>query len=977
MRRACRLSVTWVAALGVVSLLAASNAYAVPRVASNAAAASAGVAGAGAHPAGARMPGPDSAAATGASDVVDLGAGGWRVASSAVARQPGARISAPGFKASGWLRIRNDDAGAPGTEIEALLQNGRCRRIFYSNRMQQCFGQMTRIGQDTIRRFAVPWWWRTDFRAHLTRGQAASLIVNGVIGAADVWVNGTAIATQAVVTGAYTRFSFPVTRLIRPGTNTVAIEVQPNNPNQMFTTDNVDWTQIPPDNNTGIQFPVQLQVAGPLAAGNSYVSQSDTANLSRAALTVTTSVTNTTGTAQAGTVTATIAPPGRGPAITVSQQVTVPPRSTRSVRFSPRDYRRLTIRHPQVWWPYQLGPQPLYTLRVSVSQNTTTLNSTRETFGIRTVTSYLTGHNTIEPAGARAFAINGVPIVIRGGGFDPDLFLHYSAADTARQIALMKNMGLNAIRLEGHIMPASFFEQMDRAGILVNGGFQCCDAWEFYSKPTKAQLAILRNSAQTIGSNLRDHPSVFSFQWSDNQPVPAQARVSIAGFRAAGFYPQVPLIASAEYNSTPALGQAGEKEGPYDWVPPSYWYDTTHLGSDPTVTNAGGAWGYDSEQSGGDTVPTIDSLRRFLSPADLASLWRDFGANQYHANYEGIKHTGYAFGTLYNFDKAMTRRYGRPSSLARYVEEAQVAEYENTRAQFEAYIDHAHARPLPSTGTIYWQVNKGWPSLLWDLYNSDGDQPGSYFGVQEANRTLHVLYALDTGTVTVDNLGGAAARGLSVQAKVYSTAGTLLGDETARGISLASQQVRTGVLRPGVPATTAPPAKARTYFVELLLRNRAGSVIDRNVYWLSTQRDVVNWNKTLGEPQARLRQYANLTALQSLTPAAVSVSAVTRRQAGPDGANLATTVRITNTSASSVAFFLRADVRRGTAAGQEKPGDNELRSSTWQGNDITLWPGESQTLVVTYRSADLRGATPVVSVDGWNAARTDVAAPVP
>ncbi len=69
------------------------------------------------------------------------------------------------------------------------------------------------------------------------------------------------------------------------------------------------------------------------------------------------------------------------------------------------------------------------------------------------MTSYLTGSNAIEPSGARAFKINGVPIVIRGGGWSPNLFLHYSAADTAKQIALMKNMGVNAIRLEGHIMP--------------------------------------------------------------------------------------------------------------------------------------------------------------------------------------------------------------------------------------------------------------------------------------------------------------------------------------------------------------------------------------------------------------------------------------------------------------------------------------------------------------------------------------------
>ena len=44
--------------------------------------------------------------------------------------------------------------------------------------------------------------------------------------------------------------------------NTLALEVYPNNPNTMFTLDNVDWTQIPPDNNTGIQFPIQLHTSG-------------------------------------------------------------------------------------------------------------------------------------------------------------------------------------------------------------------------------------------------------------------------------------------------------------------------------------------------------------------------------------------------------------------------------------------------------------------------------------------------------------------------------------------------------------------------------------------------------------------------------------------------------------------------------------------------------------------------------------------
>jgi exo-1,4-beta-D-glucosaminidase len=919
---------------------------------------------------------------TGASDVTDLGAGGWQVASSATATQPGAQISAPSFDAHSWLRVANDSAGAPGTEIEALLQNGRCpgdpglqpvnrssdsrHSVFFSDNMRKCYGYENQIGADTVPLFRVPWWWRTSFNLHLRPGQHATLIVNGVIGAASVWVDGHEVATQATVTGAYTRFAFPISGLLHSGRNAVAIKVSPNNPNTMFTVDDVDWNQIPPDNNTGIQFPVQLAVDGALSDSNAHVLEANAPDFSRSTLTVETDVTNNTDLTQTGQVNAVITFPDHHRGIGAATTVTVAPNSTKTVVF-----HGLTISRPAVWWPYQLGAQPLYQLSTSVSQHGKTLNSTSETFGIRTVTSYLTGHSPAEPAGARAFKINGVPIVIRGGGFSPDIFLHYSAADIARQIALMKNMGVNTIRLEGHIMPPGFFEQMDRAGILINAGYQCCDAWQLQDShlTSPADYKIIRLSALTLGRELRNHPSVDSFQWSDDPPVPKQEAVSLAAFHQADF--QDPLIASAEYNASPKLGQAGEKEGPYDWVPPNYWYSMQYDKHDSTQTNAGGAWGYDSEESAGDTIPTIDSLHRFMSAGDLSALWRNRLANQYHANYEPRCGSGYTFGTLCHFDTALRARYGAWSSLDQYVEMAQAQDYEDTRAQFEAYIDHAHHGPLPSTGTIYWQMNKGWPSLLWNLYGSDADQAGSYFGTQEANRSLHVSYALDTGTVTADNLSGRTEAGLSVRARVYSLGGILLDDQSASGITLASQQVRTGLLTPKVPAGSP----TRVYFVELELRQH-GALVDRNVYWLSTHQDVTNFAKSLDLPQGIISQYARLKALQTLRAGHVSVRAATVRRAGPDGADLATTVTIRDTSASAVAFLLRADVRRGTAGGRVLPGDSELQSSIWQGNDITLFPGQSQTLTVSYDSASLRGATPVITVSGWNVPLTVVPAPV-
>jgi exo-1,4-beta-D-glucosaminidase len=903
-----------------------------------------------------------------------VGLGGWQVQSSAQATQAGAQISAPGFAPTSWLHVRPDDGGAVGTELNALVQTGHCPNVFFSTNMKDCFGYMDSVGPETIPQFSVPWWFRTNFRSD---GHAANtdLIVNGVVGEADVWVNGHEIATRDTVQGDYTRYTFDVSGLLHHGANTLALEVYPNDPSTMFTLDNVDWTQIPPDNNTGIQFPIQLHSSGPLALSNSHVVQDNASDLSSSSLTVKADVTNHATTAQSGVLSATVdAPSGR--LIDVHRSVTVAPGATQTVSFSPGDDPSLLIDHPDVWWPIGMGAHPLYGLRTELRERGSAPDSQSETFGIRTISTRLVGASPIAPQGSRQFLVNGVPFVFRGGGWSEDLFLRYSSADTADQIAMIRNLGLNGIRTEGKQLPDDFYEQMDRAGVLVDAGFQCCDAWQLQDSGLTSDhdFAVLELSALTIGQNLRNHPSIMNFSWSDNQPTRRQEAVSIQGFQQADF--QEPLIASAEYKSSPQLGPSGEKEGPYDWVPPSYWYDTSHYDPDDSSrTNVGGAWAFDSEAGNGHTVPTLDSIRRFMSPFEQQMLWQNPDYNQYHANYEpdlpGPDNGGYSFGTLHDLDAAISSRYGSWSSLDQYVEEAQVQNYETQRAEFEAYIDHSTKQDAPSTGIVYWQLNKGWPTLLWDLYNHDFDQAGSYFGAKKANEPLHVLYAYDDGSVSVDNLGNRDRDGLSVQAKVYGVDGKLLDDRTARGVSVAGQGVATGVLHPSVPAATTPPAAPKTYFVELLLQ-RHGAVVDRNVYWLSTQQDEVDWDKTIGNPQATMSQFANLSQLQGLAAARVSVRAQTTTQSG---GRASTSVTITNASNKpTVAFFLRADIRRGSASGRPAGGDDEVLPVFWSDNDVTLWPGESETLQASYRSSDLHGASPVVSVSAWNVATQDVAA---
>ena len=62
-------------------------------------------------------------------------------------------------------------------------------------------------------------------------------------------------------------------------------------------------------------------------------------------------------------------------------------------------------------------------------------------------------------------------------------------------------------------------------------------------------------------------------------------------------------------------------DGPYDWVPPAYWYSD----------KLGGAFGFDSEMSAGVTIPLLEDVTRMLSPLEQDALWKYPKVRQYHA----------------------------------------------------------------------------------------------------------------------------------------------------------------------------------------------------------------------------------------------------------------------------------------------------------------------------------------------------------
>ncbi|GAA4567909.1 glycosyl hydrolase 2 galactose-binding domain-containing protein [Planotetraspora kaengkrachanensis] len=820
---------------------------------------------------------------------------GYKIQSSSITPDSGAAISSPGYAAPGWYA-----AGPRSTVFAALVADGVYPDPFYSTNMKNV----------PASDFTVPWWFRSDFTVGPETGLSTFLDFTGLISGGDVWVNGTQVA--AGLAGAYTRHEIDVTSLVHPGTNSVAFKVNPNDPNKQLTIGWIDWVQNPPDRNMGIFRDVLVRRSGSVALRDAHVVTSLNGALNRADLTVKVDARNDS----ASPVTAKIA--GTAGSQRFSQTVRLAAHETKTVSFP------LTVKHPRIWWPYGMGGQPLYDLDVTSTVKGAVTDSSSSTYGIRSVTS------SLDASGHRLYKINGRPILIRGGGWSSDIFLRWDTTYVQDKLKYVRDMGLNTIRLEGHLESDELFDMADRMGILVMAGWECCDKWEGQTNGgesgdpwTAADYPIAKASMAAEAARLRDHPSVFTFLiGSDFAPNATQEADYLSALDAADW--KTPVVAAASDNSSPQLGDSGMKmEGPYDWIPPNYWYDK----------RLGGAAGFASEVSAGPDIPTVDSLKRMLSPSEQDTLWQNLTAPQYHRS------PSRTFDDLTLFNNALVGRYGAPSSLDDYVRKAQLAQYENVRAQFEAFGRNFTDASDPSTGVIYWMLNSGWSSLHWQLFDTYLDQGGAYWGTRKATAPLHVQYSYDDKSVVVVNSTHTPAAGLTVKTDVFALDGTSEYSNTATVTAPADGGRVTAVT---VPAISGLPS---TYLLRLTLSDGSGE-IDRNVYWLSTSSDTLDYDDS-DWYYTPTTSYANLTGLTSMPQAPISVTAASA-SAGT------ATVTVKNTGTGKVpAFYLDAHVVDASGT--------PVLPAQWSDNAISLWPGESKTLTVTYR-----GSAAGVRVSGWN-----------
>ncbi|KAJ2905110.1 hypothetical protein MKZ38_006356 [Zalerion maritima] len=879
----------------------------------------------------------------------------WHIQSTESAGGNATEISKPGFDISGWHDIKTSRC----TLMACLLHEGVYddAELFFSENLKEV----------DRNQFLVSWLYRHEFCLGDEYDSEASENVhyfvetNGVTSKGDIFLNGKQIADGAVQKGAYAGRSYEITEFVERE-NALVIQVYPTDYNYDLALGFVDWNPYPPDNGTGVWRNVVVRRTGPVHVGPMHVTtdiELPVENATSAVVTLKAVVQNLEDEEVAARVEGEVYMEGAAgdddygsPAtLTAQQSITLQPKEQKEIRLL------VTVKNPEIWWPRQWGSQPLYTASLSCSigdtKKSTRVSDASEklSFGIRTVTSELNSFDD------RVFSINGHPFQVIGGGYSADMFLRWDGKKFSTQVSYMMDMGLNTLRLEGKQEQPELYEIADKVGLMVMAGWECCDKWEAWRyndelgvdpvpwwDETDYQVAnvSLRHEADMMQS----HPSMLAFLvgsdfWPDNRATD----IYVEALKSASW--DAPIVSSASQRGFPErLGNSGMKmDGPYDWVPPNYWYDEDE--------QLGAAFGFGSELGAGVGTPELGSLRKFLKEGEMDDMWQ--------APDEGLYHMSTDVSQFYDrgiYNEALRARYGTPESLEEYLLKAQMMDYEATRAEFEAYAARWTTADggRPATGMVYWMLNNAWPSLHWNLFDYYMHPAGSFYGTKLGARMETVVYDYASKGVYLVNrsLGRTGKRTIYIQVvdeKGEEVANEMVEVEDAEGnASVLVKQDISDML--GTSSKNGTEAGG-VVFLRLVLSDggEEGEAISRNVYWLprgDDGMDELDWENS-DWFYTPVTKYANFTPLFEMEEADLNVS-----PGETHGRDMGRSVVLENKGSVPAVF-----VRLGLV---DEEGEDVL-PVRWGDNYVTLWPGETLEIQLGWEGDGYGSAVQVSGVN--------------
>ena len=851
-------------------------------------------------------------------------ADGWKIISSAEINADGQTISTAGFATDKWV-----EASVPTTVLGALIDAGVYQDVFFGDNLAKI----------PAKPFENPWWYRKQFTINNLNvdKEQLRLFIDGINYRANIWLNGQQIASQDTLFGAFKQFEIDVTRFVK-GNNVLVFEIIPPKPRDFYM-GFVDWAPTPPDKYMGIYREVRLKRSGKVAIDLPFVKTAvNTETLNEADLSISAEVSNF------GETTKTVSLVGNIEEIQFSKEVTLAPNEKKEVRITPKDAPALNMKNPRLWWPNGLGDPNMYKLKLQIFDNGSMIDEQEVNFGIRTIETFL------NETGVRGYKVNGREVMQKSGGWVDDLFLRYQPEKDAAQIRYVKEMNMNALRFEGvwgnnhHI-----YDLCDQNGILLMVGWSCQWEWPDYlglelilpedddpsmtiAEGTELYGVKLTQEEEQLFSDylrdqvkwLRNHPSIYCWAvGSDAMPKPS---LESKYHKTLEKYDNTrSLLISAGGFESELTGSSGMKMlGPYEYVPPVYWFEDKDWG---------GAYGFNSETGPGPQIPPVESIKKMIPEEHLWPPMNDMW--NYHSGRKD-------FNSVKVYMEALNNRYGAPQNLEELALKAQLMNYEAIRPMFEAHVVN---RPT-ATGVVQWMLNSPWPEFYWQLYDYYLMPTGAYFGTQKAGQAATLIYNYDDHKVYASNDAPDPIQDYTAHIRLFNIHSEVIFEENVT-IGLGKNDSRSLIDLPTLKGNND------VFFLDLKLKDGQGNIVSDNFYWLASKVDKLDWDKTIWfyTPQ---KQYADFTKINSMEKVDIAVE----KESVNRGEEWEVNVTVTNPS-EKLAFFMELMATK-------KSDGSSILPVFWSDNYISLAPGESKILNLKIYAKDLGDDELAIQVQGVN-----------
>ena len=399
----------------------------------------------------------------------------------------------------------------------------------------------------------------------------------------------------------------------------------------------------------------------------------------------------------------------------------------------------IAIDNPQLWWPNEMGEQPLYDFAVVLKKGNKILDTQSFKSGIRTF------EMVDEPDSigrAFYFKVNGVPFYAKGANYIPEEMIE-TWNDVDRTIQLLeqaKDAHFNMLRVwGGGIYPSDdFFTLCDKYGILVWEDFMYAGTMYPYDE---AFLDNARIEAEEQVKRLASHPSLAL--WCGGNEI-SEGYYNWGWQQSLGWSEEDDKAIKAGYdrlfeNILPQAVAQFDGTRPYWPSSPSKGWGRPESLTEGDVHYWGVWWGEQPYEVYREKVGRFNSEYGYQSYPDYSTLLKIAEGEELSKDAEVIAaHQKHARGTR-QIDDFIQRYYPdvQPKDFEEYVHLSQLSQAYGMEIAIEA---HRTAKPY-NMGTLYWQLNDAWPVTSW----SSIDYYGNPKVLQERLKTLYapVLLSLD------------------------------------------------------------------------------------------------------------------------------------------------------------------------------------------------------------------------------------------